>query len=1004
MLNISRLLRQSLVDKPLHLKYSKKVNVGSLFNSPRLPDRKKSEPARKPLTELLSSKPSSRVSFKAKKNSVSTLSQLNVQGKLTPSETLAFNVTGDPGTPAEPGQERTHLTRRNIPEQETYKPQRFQSDPIVKQQTNKPQRFQTDQVVKRRIEKLIWTMPKQEKHLPALKLQRTNKRNRQKISDQLQPHEIFWQIVGSGGPGSPCSLFLYTDFMGYFFNCGEGTQRMATSHNFQKTFVNTENIFITRKSWQNLGGLPGMCLSIRGVGSPNIIIHGPPGAHDIWDATKNFLNLVDFDVNMFKEKVYRDNTMNVEEVLLERSSPIGPSQINAGWNNPPHGDNSEYVSSVQAYICHFIPRVGKLDVEMCVDAGCPPGPLFGQLKAGKDITLEDGRVIRSQDVLAHSSPASSSVVIEVPEPEYLDSLLESVPLKEIKNLQHVFHFTPREVAEDQRYVSWMKGFPSTVNHVFINQHSTGIGLNSVSLLQARLNMINPTLFPSLAGTCDDPVPGFDWRTELLSNKDGLNVIQGKTGLKLYVRPSKEEMIALDDAFFYDQETEMQGILQGNHLEENEREDYVKGLREDLEYAKNFNPSNDTGGAKIYPEVTFLGTGSAIPSKYRNVSSILVETGEDSFIILDCGEGSLSQLYRLYGKEKTAHILKHLKAIYVSHQHADHQLGSLNLILERTAVFEAAGLPVEKLYFISTKWYGEYLTTYHYKMQDVLANAELVKCEELCFYTPKDEFMLDIPGPKIQLILPDKLRKLLEYTGLSEIETCKAVHCPHAFCLSFRTDAGYKLTYSGDTRPCDALLELGRDSDLLIHEGSMEQRLIQDAIVKKHSTFTEAIQEGKDMGAKFTLLTHFSQRYSKLPLLEEIEGQANVGIAFDNMVVNPQTMKNIPAIYPALKRFFAEEILDMKRRSDMIVSTTEHASLGSKEAAATFDRAEVWKAKRNQMLIVDLERFRAKTEAHILIKQQGQLKLKEKAEAKKAAEKRKLEVQEEQRRKVQRDVE
>ena len=38
-------------------------------------------------------------------------------------------------------------------------------------------------------------------------------------------------------------------------------------------------------------------------------------------------------------------------------------------------------------------------------------------------------------------------------------------------------------------------------------------------------------------------------------------------------------------------------------------------------------------------------------------------------------------------------------------------------------------------FFSTKWYGEYLTTYHYKMQDVLANAELVKCEELCFYTP-----------------------------------------------------------------------------------------------------------------------------------------------------------------------------------------------------------------------------------------------------------------------------
>ena len=62
-----------------------------------------------------------------------------------------------------------------------------------------------------------------------------------------------------------------------------------------------------------------------------------------------------------------------------------------------------------------------------------------------------------------------------------------------------------------------------------------------------------------------------------------------------------------------------------------------------------------------------------------------------------------------------------------------------------------------------------------------------------------------------------------------------------------------------------------------------------------------MQEGKDMGAKFTLLTHFSQRYSKIPVLDEIEGQDNVGIAFDNMVVNPETMKNIPATYPALKR-------------------------------------------------------------------------------------------------------
>ena len=37
-----------------------------------------------------------------------------------------------------------------------------------------------------------------------------------------------------------------------------------------------------------------------------------------------------------------------------------------------------------------------------------------------------------------------------------------------------------------------------------------------------------------------------------------------------------------------------------------------------------------------------------------------------------------------------------------------------------------------------------------------------------------------------------------------------------------------------------LVFLGKDSDLLIHEGSMEHGLQKDAIIKKHSTFTEAI--------------------------------------------------------------------------------------------------------------------------------------------------------------------
>jgi hypothetical protein len=76
---------------------------------------------------------------------------------------------------------------------------------------------------------------------------------------------------------------------------------------------------------------------------------------------------------------------------------------------------------------------------------------------------------------------------------------------------------------------------------------------------------------------------------------------------------------------------------------------------------------------------------------------------------------------------------------------------------------------------------------------------------------------------------------------------------------------------------------GRGSDLLIHEATLEDELLEEAKSKLHSTTSQAIEVGQRMGAKFTLLTHFSQRYAKLPRLNA-SFTKDVGIAFDNMQV------------------------------------------------------------------------------------------------------------------------
>lgn len=78
-------------------------------------------------------------------------------------------------------------------------------------------------------------------------------------------------------------------------------------------------------------------------------------------------------------------------------------------------------------------------------------------------------------------------------------------------------------------------------------------------------------------------------------------------------------------------------------------------------------------------VTTLGTGSAIPSKYRNVSSTHLAIPSLGGILLDAGEGTLGQLRRRFG-EGLKSILEELKMVFVSHMHADHHLG-MNAVLE-----------------------------------------------------------------------------------------------------------------------------------------------------------------------------------------------------------------------------------------------------------------------------------------------------------------------------------
>jgi ribonuclease Z len=82
-------------------------------------------------------------------------------------------------------------------------------------------------------------------------------------------------------------------------------------------------------------------------------------------------------------------------------------------------------------------------------------------------------------------------------------------------------------------------------------------------------------------------------------------------------------------------------------------------------------------------------------------------------------------------------------------------------------------------------------------------------------------------------------------GLESLQTVQVIHCRWAYGISLKHTSGWKLVYSGDTRPCPKLVEVGKDATVLLHEATLEDDMVEEALAKRHSTTKEAVQIGQE---------------------------------------------------------------------------------------------------------------------------------------------------------------
>jgi len=295
-------------------------------------------------------------------------------------------------------------------------------------------------------------------------------------------------------------------------------------------------------------------------------------------------------------------------------------------------------------------------------------------------------------------------------------------------------------------------------------------------------------------------------------------------------------------------------------------------------------------------IIFLGTGGSLPTRNRNPSSLMVNR-EGELILFDCGEGTQQQMMRA----KTG--IMSLSSIFISHFHADHFLGIPGLIQTMSFMGRKKHLmiygPEGTLEFTDLfKAFGYF--NLKYEIEGVqLKPGDIVKGKDYVIHALNTEHsipslgyaLVENPRPgrfnrekAINMgISPGPLFARLQKGNPVEVDG--KIIKPEDVMGSMRP--GRIVVYSGDTRPCESVLEASRDADLLIHDCSFANEMTDWAKESKHSTAGEVGVLAKEAGVRRLILTHISSRYAAdaEPILNDSKKIfENVSVAEDLMEI------------------------------------------------------------------------------------------------------------------------
>ncbi|WP_427162924.1 ribonuclease Z [Aliinostoc sp. HNIBRCY26] len=163
----------------------------------------------------------------------------------------------------------------------------------------------------------------------------------------------------------------------WLFDCGEGTQHQLLRSELKTSQIS--RIFVTHMHGDHIFGLTGLLASCGLAGNvERVDIYGPPGLNDYLQAASRYSHThFSYPIKVHTVRpgvIYEDEEFTVTCGLLHH-------RITAFGYRVAEKD-----------------RAGRFDVEKAKSLQIPPGRIYGQLKRGETVTLEDGRVIHGTEL------------------------------------------------------------------------------------------------------------------------------------------------------------------------------------------------------------------------------------------------------------------------------------------------------------------------------------------------------------------------------------------------------------------------------------------------------------------------------------------------------------------------------------------------------------------------------------------------------------------------------